>query len=112
MLNKILAALLIVALAGMVGLGVMLRKADSRAVEATKKADLYQRSYNTEKAAVGALEKSLLASRAASLEAQRRAATDRVIAKQLKDSLDEALKANRDWAEQPVPDSVRDALTH
>jgi hypothetical protein len=111
MLNKILAALLIVALAGIVGLGVMLRKADSRAVEATKRAEVYQRSFEAEKAAVGALEKSLAAQKKASAEYVKRAATDRAIAKQLKENLDEALKANRDWADQPVPDSVRDALT-
>jgi hypothetical protein len=111
MLNKILAALLIVALAGIVGLGVMLRKADSRAVEATKKAEVYQRSFETEQRAVAALEKSLAAQKAASKQHALQAARDKALANALQKDLNEALKANPAWADQPVPDGVWDSIT-
>lgn len=111
MLSKIMAVLLALAVLAAGVLGWRLSEANSRAVEATNRADLYQRSYENEKRAVGALEKSLAAQKAASKLVAIRAAKDRDLLNQTKKDLDEALKANPDWASQPVPDSVWDSIT-
>lgn len=112
MLTKIMALLLACALLLATGTTVALRQAENRAVKATQAAALYQRNLETEKAAVGRLKLSLDAQTLATNVKAKELARVNSINKQQKVALDEALKANRAWAEQPVPSSVWDAVTH
>ena len=102
--------LLGILLAALLAVGAWGWKADSRAVAAQTQADLYQRSYEGEKAAREALVESAV--RAEKALVARAVYAEALLTKSKKDNraLQEALNANREWADAPVPDGVRDAL--
>ena len=116
MLYKITALVLAVLVAiGAGGFAVQtqrLGKAENRAVEATKLAGEYQRSMESLERAVAAQAKSDKAARE-SLENRAKKA-EQLAAKTKKENhaLQEALEANRDWAVEPIPGSVLDAINH
>ena len=87
-----------------------LSKAENRAVEATKLAGEYQRSLESLERAVAAQAKSEKAARE-SLENRAKVA-EQLAAKTKKENHDlkEAIAASPDWAGQPIPDSVRNAI--
>ena len=114
MLHKILygitAVILALALGGAAVQTHRLSKAENRAVEATKLAGEYQRSLESLERAVAAQAKSDKAARE-SLEARAKVA-EQLAAKTKKENhaLQEALAGSPDWASQPVPDRVRNAI--
>ena len=116
MLTKLLygitAIILALALGGFAAQTHRLSKAENRAVEATKLAGEYQRSMESLERAVAAQAKSDKAARE-SLEKRAKVA-EQLAAKTKKENyaLQEALEANRDWAVEPIPDSVRNAINH
>ena len=114
MLTKLLygitALILAIAVGGFAVQTARLSKAENRAVEAAKLAVEYQRSMESLERAVAAQAKSGKAARA-SLEARAKRA-EHLAAKTKKENhaLQEALAASPDWAGQPVPDRVRNAI--
>lgn len=114
MLTKLLygitALLLALALGGFAVQTQRLWKAENRAVVATKMAGEYQRSLESLERAVAAQAKSDKAARE-SLEKRAKVA-EQLAAKTKKENHDlkEALAASPDWASQPVPDRVRNAI--
>ena len=110
LLYGITAVILALALGGFAVQTQRLSKAENRAVEATKLAGEYQRSLESLERAVAAQAKSDKAARE-SLEARAKVA-EQLAAKTKKENhaLQEALAGSPDWAGQPVPDSVRDAI--
>ena len=114
MLTKLLygitALLLALALGGFAVQTHRLGKAENRAVEATKLAGEYQHSLESLERAVAAQAKSDKAARE-SLEKRAKVA-EQLAAKTKKENHDlkEALAASPDWASQPVPDRVRNAI--
>ena len=114
MLTKLLygitALLLALALGGFAVQTQRLGKAQNRAVEATQLAGEYQRSLESLERAVAAQAKSDKAARE-SLENRAKMA-EALAAKTKKENhaLQEALAASPDWAGQPVPDRVRNAI--
>ena len=114
MLTKLLygitALILALALGGFAAQTHRLSKAENRAVEATKLAVEYQRSLESLERAVAAQAKSDKAARE-SLDNRAKVA-EQLAAKTKKENhaLQEALEANRDWAVEPIPDSVRNAI--
>ena len=116
MLNKILygitAVILVLALGGAAVQTARLSKAENRAVEATKLAGEYQRSLESLERAVAAQAKSDKIARE-SLEKRAKVAEQQAAkAKKENHALQEALAASPDWAGQPIPDGVLDALSH
>lgn len=112
LLYGITALLLALALGGFAVQTARLSKAENRAVEATKLAEEYQRSLESLERAVAAQAKSEKAARE-SLEARAKKA-EQLAAKTKKENHDlkQALEANRDWAIEPIPGSVLDAINH
>lgn len=116
MLTKLLygitALILALALGGFAAQTHRLSKAENRAVEATKLAGEYQRSLESLERAVAAQAKSDKAARE-SLEKRAKVA-EQLAAKTKKENhaLQEALEANRDWAVEPIPAGVLDAINH
>ena len=116
MLTKILygitAVILALAIGGAAVQTARLSKAENRAVEATKLAGEYQRSLESLERAVAAQAKSDKIARE-SLEKRAKVA-EQLAAKTKKENhaLQEALEANRDWAGQPIPGGVFDAINH
>ena len=116
MLTKLLygitALILALAVGGFAVQTARLGKAENRAVEATKLAGEYQRSLESLERAVAARAKSEKAARE-SLEKRAKVA-EQLAAKTKKENhaLQEALEANRDWAGQPIPGGVFDAIHH
>ena len=114
MLTKLLygitALILAIALGGFAVQTARLSKAENRAVEATNLAGEYQRSLESLERAVAAQAKSEKAARE-SLEKRAKVA-EQLAAKTKKENHDlkEALAASPDWAGQPIPDSVRNAI--
>ena len=110
LLYGITALLLALALGGFAVQTHRLSKAENRAVEATKLAGEYQRSLESLERAVAAQAKSEKAARE-SLEKRAKVA-EQLAAKTKKENhaLQEALAASPDWASQPVPDRVRNAI--
>ena len=114
MLTKLLygitALILALALGGFAVQTARLSKAENRAVEATKLAGEYQRSLESLERAVAARAKSDKAARE-SLEKRTKVA-EQLAAKTKKENHDlkEALAASPDWAGQPIPDGVLDAI--
>ena len=110
LLYGITAVILALALGGFAVQTHRLSKAENRAVEATKLAGEYQRSMESLERAVAAQAKSDKAARE-SLEARAKRA-EQLAAKTKKENhaLQEALAASPDWAGQPVPDRVRNAI--
>ena len=114
MLTKLLygitALILALALGGFAVQTHRLSKAENRAVEATKLAGEYQRSLESLERAVAAQAKSDKVARE-SLESRAKVA-EQLAAKTKKENHDlkEALAASPDWAGQPIPAGVLDAI--
>lgn len=110
LLYGITAVILALALGGFAVQTHRLSKAENRAVEATKLAEEYQRSLESLERAVAAQAKSDKATRE-SLEARAKKA-EALAAKTKKENhaLQEALAGSPDWASQPIPDRVRNAI--
>ena len=114
MLYKITALVLAVLVAiGVGGFAVQtqrLSKAENRAVEATNLAGEYQRSLESLERTVAAQAKSDKLARE-SLEKRAKVA-EQLAAKTKKENhaLQEALAGSPDWAREPIPDSVRNAI--
>lgn len=114
MLTKLLygitALLLATLLAGFAWQTERLRKAENRAVEATKLAQAYEGSLRSLEAAVEARAKSDKAARESLENRAKRAEELAAKTKKENHALQEALAASPDWAGQPVPDRVRNAI--
>ena len=116
MLTKILygitAVILALAIGGVAVQTHRLSKAENRAVEAAKLAEVYQGSLESLERAVAARAKSEKAARE-SLEKRAKVA-EQLAAKTKKENHDlkEALAASPDWAGQPIPDRVRESINH
>ena len=114
MLTKLLygftALILALSLGGFAVQTHRLSKAENRAVEATNLAGEYQRSLESLERAVAAQAKSDKAARE-SLENRAKMA-EALAAKTKKENhaLQEALAASPDWAREPIPDIVLDAI--
>ena len=110
LLYGITALILAVALGGFAVQTHRLSKAENRAVEATKLAGEYQRSLESLERAVAAQAKSEKTARE-SLEKRAKVA-EQLAAKTKKENhaLQEALEANRDWANEPIPDGLFDSI--
>ena len=106
----VLAALVAIGAGGFAVQTQRLGKAENRAVEATKLAGEYQRSLESLERAVAAQAKSDQAARE-SLENRAKKA-EALAAKTKKENhdLQEALDASPDWAREPIPDIVLDAI--
>ena len=114
MLTKLLygitALILALALGGFAVQTHRLSKAENRAVEATKLAVEYQRSLEGLERAVAAQAKSDKAARESLENRAKRAEALAAKTKKENHALQEALAASPDWASQPVPDRVRNAI--
>ena len=114
MLHKILYGITAVILALALGTAAVqthrLSKAENRAVEATKKAEGYRGSLEALERAVAAQAKSEKAARESLENRAKRAEALAAKTKKENHALQEALKANPDWASQSVPDRVRNAI--
>lgn len=114
MLTKILYGITAVILALAIGGAAVqthrLSKAENRAAEAAKLAEGYRGSLESLERAVAAQAKSEKAARE-SLENRAKRAEE-LVAKTKKENhaLQEALNASTDWAREPIPGSVRDAI--
>ena len=114
MLTKLLYGITAVILALAIGGAAVqthrLSKAENRAVEAAKLAEGYRGSLESLERAVAAQAKSEKAARE-SLEKRAKVA-EQLAAKTKKENHDlkEALAASPDWASQPIPDRVRNAI--
>ena len=114
MLTKLLYGITAVILALAIGGAAVqthrLSKAENRAVEAAKLAEVYQGSLESLERAVAAQAKSEKAARE-SLEKRAKVA-EALAAKTKKENhaLQEALTANPDWARDPIPPGVLDAI--
>ena len=115
MLTKILYGITAVILALALGTSAVqtyrLSKAENRAVAATKLAEEYQGSLESLERAVAAQAKSEKAARE-SLEKRAKVA-EQLASKAQKENHDlkQALEANRDWAVEPIPDAVKEAIS-
>lgn len=116
MLTKLLygitALILALALGGFAVQTARLSKAENRAVEATKTAQAYEGSLRSLEAAVEARAKSDKAARELLEKRAKVAEAQAAKAKKERKELEDALKANADWASQPIPDSVRDSISN
>lgn len=116
MLTKLLygitALFLAVLLAGFAWQTERLRKAQNRAVEATKLAGEYQRSLEGLERAVAARAKSDKAARESLENRAKRAEALAVKTKKENYALQEALAANNEWATEPIPPGVQQSISH
>ena len=116
MLTKLLygitALILALALGGFAAQTARLSKAENRAVEATKLAVEYQRSLESLERAVAAQAKSAKQAQETLENRAKRAEQQADKAKKENHALQEAIAANPDWAGQPIPPRVLDALSH
>lgn len=114
MLTKLLYGITVLILAlALGGFAVQthrLSKAENRAVEATNLAGEYQRSLESLERAVAAQAKSDKAARESLENRAKRAEALAAKTKEENHALQEALAASPDWAGQPVPDRVRNAI--
>ena len=110
LLYGITALILALALGGFAVQTHRLSKAENRAVEATKLAGEYQRSLESLERAVAAQAKSERAARE-SLENRAKKA-EQLASKAQKENHDlkQALEANRDWATEPIPAGLLNAI--
>ena len=114
MLTKLLYGITAVILALAIGGAAVqthrLRKAENRAVEAAKLAEGYRGSLESLERAVAAQTKSEKAARKALVNRAKRA--EELVAKTKKENhaLQEALTASPDWARDPIPPGVLDAI--
>lgn len=116
MLTKLLygitALLLAILLAGFALQTERLRKAENRAVEATKLAGEYQRSLEGLERAVAAQAKSDKAARESLENRAKRAEALAAKTKKENHALQEALTASPDWTREPIPNGVLDAIRY
>ena len=112
LLYGITALILALALGGFAVQTHRLSKAENRAVEATKLAGEYQRSLESLERAVAAQAKSAKAARESLENRAKKAEVLAAKTKKENHALQEALEANRDWAVEPIPGSVLDAINH
>ena len=114
MLTKLLygitALILALALGGFAVQTHRLSKAQNRAVEATQLAGEYQRSLESLERAVAAQAKSDKAARDSLENRAKRAEALAVKTKKENHALQEALAASLDWAREPIPVGVLDAI--
>ena len=114
MLTKLLygitALILAIALGGFAVQTHRLSKAENRAVEATKLAGEYQRSLESLERAVAAQAKSDKAARESLENRAKKAEQLASAAHKENHALKEALKANPDWARQPIPGRVLNSI--
>lgn len=114
MLTKLLygitALILALALGGFAVQTHRLSKAENRAVEATQLSGEYQRSLESLERAVAAQEKSDQAARESLENRAKRAEELAAKTKKENHALQEALNASPDWAREPVPAGVLDAI--
>lgn len=110
LLYGITAVILALALGGFAVQTQRLGKAENRAVEATKLAGEYQRSLESLERAVAAQAKSEKAARESLENRAKRAEALAAKTKKENHALQEALAGSPDWASQPVPDRVRNAI--
>ena len=110
LLYGITALILALALGGFAVQTHRLSKAENRAVEATKLAGEYQRSLESLERAVAAQAKSEKAARESLENRAKRAEALAAKTKKENHALQEALAGSPDWASQPVPDGVRNAI--
>ena len=110
-LYGITALILALALGGFAVQTARLSKAENRAAEATNLAGEYQRSLESLARAVAAQAKSDMLARE-SLEKRAKVA-EQLAAKTKKENhaLQEALAGSPDWAGQPIPDAVKEAIS-
>ena len=116
MLTKLLygitALILALAIGGFAAQTHRLSKAENRAVEATKLAGEYQRSLESLERAVAARAKSEKVARESLENRAKKAEVLAAKTKKENHALQEALEANRDWAVEPIPGRVLDAINH
>ena len=116
MLTKLLygitALILALALGGFAVQTQRLSKAQNRAVEATQLAGEYQRSLESLERAVAAQAKSDKAARESLANRAKKAEELAAKTKKENHALQEALNASPDWAREPIPDSVRSAISN
>ena len=114
MLTKLLygitALILALALGGFAVQTHRLSKAENRAVEAAKLADGYRGSLESLERAVAAQAKSEKAAREALVNRAKKAEALAAKTKKENHALQEALAASPDWAREPIPGSVLDAI--
>ena len=110
LLYGITALILALALGGFAVQTHRLSKAENRAVEATKLAGEYQRSLESLERAVAAQAKSDKATRELLEKRAKRAEALAAKTKKENHALQEALAASPDWASEPIPDSVLNAI--
>jgi biopolymer transport protein ExbB/TolQ len=112
LLYGITALILALALGGFAVQTARLSKAENRAVEATKLAGEYQRSLEGLERAVAAQAKSDKAARELLDKRAKVAEAQAAKAKKERKELEDALKANADWASQPIPPGVLDSISN
>lgn len=112
LLYGITALILALALGGFAVQTARLSKAENRAVEATNLAGEYQRSLESLERAVAAQAKSAKQAQETLENRAKRAEQQAAKAKKESNALQEALAASPDWAGQPIPAGVLDALSH
>ena len=116
MLTKILygitAVILALAIGGAAVQTYRLSKAENRAVAATKKAEEAQGSLESLERAVEAQAKSDKAARECLENRAKRAEQLASKAQKENHDLKQALEANRDWAIEPIPAGVLDAISN
>lgn len=110
LLYGITAVILALALGGFAVQTHRLSKAENRAVEATKLAGEYEGSLRSLEAAVAAQAKSDKAARESLENRAKRAEALAAKTKKENHALQEALAASPDWAGQPIPGRVLDAI--
>lgn len=114
MLTKLLYGITAVILALAIGGAAVqthrLSKAENRAVEAVKLAEGYRGSLESLERAVAARAKSDKAARESLENRAKRAEALAAKTKKENHALQEALAASPDWAREPIPDRVRDAI--
>ena len=110
LLYVITALILALAIGGFAAQTHRLGKAENRAVEATKLAGEYQRSLESLERAVAAQAKSDKAARESLANRAKRAEELAAKTKKENHALQEALNASPDWAREPIPPGVRNAL--
>ena len=110
LLYGITALILALAIGGVAVQTHRLSKAENRAVEAAKLAEVYQGSLESLERAVAAQAKSDKAARESLENRAKRAEALAAKTKKENHALQEALAASPDWAGQPVPDRVRNAI--
>ena len=114
MLHKILYGITAVILALALGTSAVqtyrLSKAENRAVEATKLAEGYRGSLESLERAVAAQTKSEKAARESLENRAKRAEALAAKTKKENHALQEALTASPDWARDPIPPGVLDAI--